>query len=191
LAKSKLKNNEGEWVETLVISEELWKNLIKESHISAVKSLDASEKLLADVGNDKVSAGLYTYAVEEFGKLLLLYQYSPSNQEVTIEFKKIFREHKDKFRVATEYLKKIAPASLVIGGPLFDPAIFDPAIFDTLETIIKNLETRLAIFYCDVSDSGDSIKENPAVEREDLKKAIGELRKVLNNFQVKIKEFAK
>jgi AbiV family abortive infection protein len=187
MANSKLRDGKH-WVKTLPITQNLWKELIQATHASAVRSLDASEKLLSIGGDEAMCAGLYTYAVEELGKLILLDQYIPSNQQVVIHFKKIFREHYDKFRAATEYLRKNAPACLVLKHPIFDTSIFDPKIFDTTETIIKDFETRTAIFYCDIADSGDSVRSIPDVDKELLREAIKELRKVLNVWLIRIQK---
>jgi hypothetical protein len=161
-----------------LISEDLWKQLMQGTLDGVIRQLDASNKLLLNGGNEAICAGLYTYAVEEYGKLLLLKQYVPSNGKVTIDYEKIFRDkrHENKYRVAIENLKKQAPECTILMKGLFDPAMFDPQIFDTTAPIIADFKTRMAIFYCDIADSGDGIKQVPPVAKSLLKNAIDKLK---------------
>lgn len=64
--------------------------------------LDSVERLLQNGGNEAIAAGLYMYAVEEYGKLLLLKNYRPSSGKVTIGYKNEFRNHKAKFDIAVK-----------------------------------------------------------------------------------------
>lgn len=179
-----------DWVETLPITENLWKQLIQETHASAVRNLDASEKLLSNDGSEVISAGLYTYAVEEFGKLLLLVECTALNRQVVVHFKKMFRQHNYKFQAAIEYLRENAPGCLVLSKALFDPSIFDPAIFDTSgATMVKDFETRSAIFYCDIADSGNRIRPTLEVRKDSLERAIKGLRIVLGVWRTIIQKF--
>ena len=52
------------------IEEDLWKQSIKNTYEGTVKKLQSARKLL-EFDKD-ISAGLYTYALEEFGKMILL-----------------------------------------------------------------------------------------------------------------------
>jgi hypothetical protein len=52
------------------IEEDLWKQSIKNTYEGIVKKLQSARKLL-EFDKD-ISAGLYTYALEEFGKMILL-----------------------------------------------------------------------------------------------------------------------
>jgi AbiV family abortive infection protein len=161
-----------------LIPEDLWKQLMQETLDSVIRLLDASNKLLLNGGNEAICAGLYTYAVEEYGKLLLLKQYVPSNGKVTIDYEKIFRDkrHKNKYRAAIENLKKQAPECMILMKGSFDPVFFDPQIFDTTAPIIADFKTRMEIFYCDIADSGDGIKQVPPVDKSLLKNAIDKLK---------------
>ena len=143
-----------------------------------IRLLDASNKLLLNGGNEAICAGLYTYAVEEYGKLLLLKQCVPSNGKVTIDYEKIFRDkrHENKYRAAIENLEKQAPECTILMKGLCNSAIFNSQIFDTTAPIIVDFKTRMAIFYCDIADSGDGIKQVPPVDKSLLKNAIGKLK---------------
>lgn len=169
-----LKDKNGDWVKILEITEELWKSVIKEIPQGILRLLESSERLLDNGGNEAICAGLYTYAVEEYGKLLLLKGYSPIAGKVEIKYKNEFRYHPPKFEKA---IKALPGECLTLSRGVFDPAIFDPAIFDT--GLVANLEARTGVFYCDFLDSGDGIKPVPEVDKELLRKAIGELRKTV------------
>lgn len=158
-----------------LIPEDLWKQLMQGTLDGVIRVLDASNKLLLNEGNEAICAGLYTYAVEEYGKLLLLKQYVPSNGKVTIDYEKIFKRHEDKYQAAIENLTKQAPECTILTRRMFDPAIFDPQIFDTT-AIIADFKTRMAIFYCDIANSGDGIKQVPPVDKSLLKNAIDKLK---------------
>lgn len=142
--------------------------------------VDASNKLLSDEGNEAICAGLYTYAVEEYGKHLLLKQCVPMNGKVTINYEKIFKDkrHENKFNAAIEDFRKQAPECIILAKGMFDPAYFDPQYFDTTAPITVDFKTRMAIFYCDISDSGDGIKQVPAVDKSVLNNAVDKLKTI-------------
>jgi hypothetical protein len=60
----------GKKPEIIDIEEDLWKQSIKNTYEGTVKKLQSARKLL-EFDKD-ISAGLYTYALEEFGKMILL-----------------------------------------------------------------------------------------------------------------------
>lgn len=163
-----LKDKDGKWVENLEIAEELWKRTIEETLHGTVRLLQSAEKLLEGGGDEAICAGLYTYAVEEYGKILLLKQYTPSAGKVTIKFKDLFRAHSKKFGAAADNLPK---ECTTLKGPVFDPRVFDSRVFDTKE-VIADFEARTAIFYCDLLDSADGIRPVPQVDMGRLTKAI-------------------
>jgi AbiV family abortive infection protein len=168
-----LKDKNGKWVETLEITEELWKKIMQETLNGIIKLLDSVEKLLQNGGNEAICAGLYMYAVEEYGKLLLLKHYSPSNGKVKIKYGNEFRSHPAKFGTA---IKNLPNDCITLHKGIFDPEIFDPEIFDTDE--ITDCETRQAVFYSDFTDSGDDVKSVPSVDKNRLKKAINQFKTI-------------
>jgi len=169
-----LKDKNGKWVELLEITEDLWKRSIQETLNGVLKLLESAEKLLDNGGNETICAGLYTFAVEEYGKILLLKQYTASNGKVKIKYRNEFRYHPKKFEIAA---KNLPSECTTLSRGLFDPEIFDPSIFDT-KRVIADLEARMAVFYCDFSDSGDSIKPTPQVDKELLNKVIKKLQTI-------------
>ncbi len=165
---SSLINQKGKWVKYLEIPEELWKRCIQETNDGIWTLLESAKKLLESGGDEAICAGLYTYAIEEYGKLLLLREYNPSDGKVKIEFRDIFRRHDKKFKTAIENLPR---ECTILHRGIFDPKVFDRRIFDT-EDVIADLEARTSAFYCDFVDSGDAIKPVPSVEETLLRKAI-------------------
>jgi len=171
---NRLKGKDGHWVENLVITEELWKKIMKETLQRVLRLLESAEILLDNGGNGAICAGIYTYALEEYGKILLLKQSSHVNGKVKIKYRKGFRYHPEKFRLAINNLPK---ECTTLKKPAFNSKSFDPDIFDT-EEVIADLEARMAVFYTDFLDSGDGVKPIPPVDKKLLKNAINILRKI-------------
>lgn len=169
-----LKDKNGDWVKILVITEELWKKIMKETLQRILRLLESAEILLDNGGNGAICAGLYTYALEEYGKMLLLKQSSHVAGKVKIKYKNGFRHHPTKFRLA---IKNLPNECTTLRRAIFDPKIFDSNIFDT-EQVIADLEARMAVFYTDFLDSGDGVKPIPPVDKKLLKNAIDILRKI-------------
>lgn len=103
-----------------------------------------------------VAGGLYTYAVEEYGKLLLLEGLPEKGGIVSVPHAEIFRRHGKKFKAAHEALPQ---ECRWLGRGLFDPAIFDPRIFDT-EAAEATFSGRTSLLYTDIGRTG-----NPRVAR--------------------------
>lgn len=60
---------------------------------------------LLDV-DESIAAGLYTYALEELGKILLLMQSERTDREVCIEYCSKFTNHRTKFGLSFDYLQQ-------------------------------------------------------------------------------------
>jgi AbiV family abortive infection protein len=160
-----------------LITDKLWKEMIEEITIGRIpRLLDCAERLLLAEGHESVCAGLYTYAIEEYGKLLLLKQYKSINGNVKIEYKKLFRKHELKFKIALEKLPK---ECTTLRKGVFNGDIFDKDIFDVNQT--ADWEARLTAFYCDFTDSADSIKSVPTVDKGLLQDAIRQFKIFMNN----------
>ena len=125
------------------ISEELWNDLKKNTLSGVFRLLESAQKLLENNGEAAISAGLYTYAVEEYGKLMLLSKCNPLDGKVNIDYNALFGgrgSHDLKFEAAIEDLKKQDTECTIITKGVFDPAIFDPEIFDTTAPIIADFK---------------------------------------------------
>ena len=164
-----LKDEKGHWVEILEIGEELRKRIIEETLQGILRLLESAEKLLNSEGNVAICLGLYTFAVEEYGKVLLLKKYTSSNGKVKIQYKNGFRNHDTKFILA---IKNLPSECITVGMFGFDSG-FDEC-FERGETS-SDEEARWAVFYTDILASGDGIKPDPIVDRTLLKNAMRKL----------------
>jgi len=67
-----LKDGKNRWVKYLIITEDMRNKTIEITRQRILKLLDSSQILLDNRGTVTICAGLYTYAVEEYGKIVLL-----------------------------------------------------------------------------------------------------------------------
>lgn len=133
--------------------------------------LDSSKTLLADASPDApdsggplaVAGGLYTYALEEYGKLLLIRSLPEKGGSVSVPYREIFRSHSKKFRAALDALPY---ECRLLGGGIFDPRIFDPRIFDT-DVLEATFSARASQFYTDIDRGGE-----PAASRRPRAKTL-------------------
>jgi len=170
------------------IDEKAWRTLMQVT-LGGIKTILSCAKILLEINEKEnmqvliehpyVSAGLVTYAVEEYGKLLILQTLEPKNGKIEIEYKKLFRTHKVKFEAAHANLPT---KSKTIGKGIFDPAIFDPRIFDT-KAPEPSFEARTAIFYSDIDENGE-IRMMPYVHAKQLRKAIESFEKIIKKIKL-------
>lgn len=116
-----------------------------------------------------VAAALYTYAVEEYGKLLLLGSLPEKGGVVSVPSREIFRSHDKKFNAALEKLP--AECALIRQGP-HDLSIFCPAIFDM--GMDASFEGRTRLLYLDMDPDGNPVAPHSPAPAQ-LAKAIGGL----------------
>src|SRR5437870_13866809 len=93
---SKLKDADNHWVEKLLISKELRDEMIRETAHRMFRKLAAVKEFLGVNGYEDICAGLYTFALEEYGKILHLQSYA-TNDIIEIKYKHGFRHHPTKF----------------------------------------------------------------------------------------------
>ena len=169
-----LKDSKNRWVKYLIITEDLRNKTIEITLQRILKLLDSARILLDNGGPVTISAGLYTYAVEEYGKIVLLRKSRKINGHVRLKYKQGFRDHNTKFRLAVKKLPYECKTLRI--GP-FEPNIFDPTIFDA-ETVIVDFKSRMSVFYTNFLESGVNIESVPLVSEQRLKIAIVTLRKI-------------
>jgi hypothetical protein len=123
---------------------------------------------------DDICAGLYTYAVEEYGKILYLTNLSasPSNNKVKIRYTHDnhgFLDHDHKFDLA---LKALPNSCRVLRGGGFTTTGFTPTGF-TQDTT-ADFETRMSVFYAnfDKNNNYNSILRPIEVDRDLLVNAV-------------------
>jgi hypothetical protein len=182
-----LKNEKGKKPCEIEISVEKWnetKQMIREG---IKKKLDASKRLIE---NDiEVSAGLFIYAVEEFGKLLLLDNGKLKDSKGKIMYKDEFVNHEAKFGKAFDYLQEHNYNNCIV---LNDEGSFNPKSYSWRGYsigLIPETEARLSIFYVDFIYTSENtnnidIKKNPPIDVEILKKGINELESAINELPI-------
>lgn len=165
---------------TVTISDALWKDTQHETVERIFTLLDSAEKLLQNKGNLAVCAGLYTYAVEEYGKLLFLQEDVPQFGKVTVTYKREFCWHPAKIPKA---LSVLPPECKFLKTPLFDPAIFDPNIFDA-KLVKADFEARTTVFYTDFNDTYTALLSPSPVDGGRLLNAIIKLRQIVSGIKI-------
>jgi AbiV family abortive infection protein len=165
-----LKDENGKWPKILWITEDLWKKTIDKTIHGVLRLLESAEILLDNGGNEAISAGLYTYAVEEYGKILVLKQSKHVEGKVEIKYREKFRCHSEKFKKAIDDLPKECKTIGITG--------FEEGFEEGFERkyFLADFEARMDVFYCDFSDSRDGIEPIPPVDKQRLKNAINKLR---------------
>lgn len=120
-----------------------------------------------------VAAGLYTFALEEYGKFLLLYSISQENGKYRIMYRDEFRNHTKKFEKALENIPE--ECKLVHKGS------FGKSFgrgFDTDE--IADFETRLGTFYSDF-DEEQQVQKLPQVDAKSLQNALTKFTEIVED----------
>ena len=89
-----------------------------------IKKLNTSKRLIES--DKEVSAGLYIYAIEEFGKLLLLDNSNCRDGRGIIKYRDEYVNHEIKFSRAFDYLQERDYVNCIL---LNDEGDFDPKSF--------------------------------------------------------------
>jgi hypothetical protein len=149
---------------------------------SIIRNLQAIKEFLKIQGYEDVCAGLYTFAVEEYGKILFLQSCTVTTNN-TIKFhyrrdgRKGFLNHDEKFTRALND-KQLPDACKKLSEGGFTSSGFTPTGFIT--DTPADFEARMALFYADFKD-GNSILEPPRVNRQLLENAVDEFLNLMNN----------
>jgi len=178
-----LKDEKGKKPHELEIPEEKWietKYIIREG---IRKKLNVAKKLVET--DEEVSAGLYIYAIEEFGKLLLLDNSKLKDGKGKINYEKEFVKHEIKFAKAFDYLQERNYNTCIV---LNDEGSYSPESFSWRSFtigLIPKTEARLSIFYVDFVYTNEDTKniaimKNPLIDVKILRKAINELESAIN-----------
>jgi hypothetical protein len=166
------------------IPEEQWKEMMQNvlhgifQKLNAVKSMQNIDMYIA--------AGIYIYAVEEFGKLLLLKNANVLSGMRRIVYDREFLSHARKFKAAFDYLQKNRyDACLVLSDG--DVVISDVVWSDAIIGLIANTEARLSVFYSDFSYDKNLniiVETPPAIDLGFLQKASNELERASREFLI-------
>jgi hypothetical protein len=168
-------------VDDLEIDVELRDKMVSHIQNRIIHNLEAIQKFLQIPGYEEVCAGLYTYTVEEFGKILYLksFSLSPSDSNKTKFPYKMkggkkgtgFLNHYKKFDLALDVLPDTCKILCEGGG--FLASGFLSSGFITDDELIADFEARKRVFFADFKrDTKISIEEPPKVTKALLEKAV-------------------
>jgi hypothetical protein len=166
------------------IPEEHWKEMMQNvlhgifQKLNAVKSMQNIDMYIA--------AGIYIYAVEEFGKLLLLKNVNELDGIRRVIYEKEFLSHTKKFKAAFDYLQANRyDACLVLSEGDVVPS--DVVWSDAIIGLLANTGARLSVFYSDFSYDKNLnviVETPPAIDVDFLQKASNELERASREFLI-------
>lgn len=143
-----LKNQRGDKRKDMDILEQELEQILRLTRDGIVRKLDSARRFI-DIDKD-VSAGLYTYALEEFGKIILLNHSKrvANNTKRKVMYGDEFTNHEQKFPAAFNYLEQKGYAECYLlnnkGGFSSDSFSWS---FDI--GLLAGFEARMSIFYSD------------------------------------------
>jgi len=179
--------------------EKNWQSIISDTLWRIRSLLDATRTLLNDIDEDEdeneyfsttintgyptIAAGLYTFAVEEYGKYLYLKSLEPIDEKYHIDYSNEFTNHNKKFERALSNLPD--ECKLVNLGEGKDTEFDEPDFHDD---IIANFETRLRIFYSDFDPrfANKIPKWEPPVSAKLLKIGVQKLGEITDSEHTKL-----
>ena len=85
------------------ISEHLWQEMIQNVRYGILRKIKSTRQMVAY--DKELVAGLYVYAVEEFGKLLLLKKAVMFNGMRRVIYYEEFVNHRNKFETSFDYFQ--------------------------------------------------------------------------------------
>lgn len=158
------------------------KQLIKNGIIKKLSA--AKQNILIDI---EIAAGIYIYALEEFGKLLLIKESQTVEGKYIIKYRDGFRSHDFKFNKAFDYLQDNGYGECIVlnNEGNFTSNSFSWKSFNI--GLIAQTEARLGIFYVDfVKSENDNyeILKIPTVDHNNLNEAINKLEEVIDIFEL-------
>jgi hypothetical protein len=169
----------------IYISQDKWNETKRTIRDGIIKKLSAKQNLSIDID---IAAGIYIYALEEFGKLLLLKDCKKVDERYIIKYRDEFVNHLIKFSEAFDYLQNNNSDVCIVLNDESSHTYesYSWKIFP--KELLAEIEARLAIFYIDFTESKndkdkDDITKIPNIDKNKLNDAINELGSVINNFE--------
>jgi hypothetical protein len=168
----------------IYISKDKWSETKHTIRDGIRKKLFAAKQILSiDID---IAAGIYIYALEELGKLLLLKDCKKVERYI-IKYRDEFVNHRIKFSKAFDYLQNNNSDECIA---LNDESSYISESYswkNFSKELLAEIETRLGIFYVDFTESKNDkdkyhIMQIPNRDKNKLKDAINELGNVINNF---------
>lgn len=143
---------------------------------SAKTLLEQNIKDNAKVHYEKpyVAAGLYTFAVEEYGKVLLLKSYSLISDKINLNYDE-FLHHPTKFKKA---LEKLPEECRIVNSGDYDSNNYAKSDFNT--DVVADFEARKSIFYSDLAED-NTPKKLPEVNEITLTAALDRFMDIVEN----------
>src|SRR5919108_3686756 len=137
------------------IPEKLWKKMMQHVLDGVFQKLNAVKNM--QTIDLYVAAGIYIYAVEEFGKLLLLKNANVLNGIRRVVYEKEFLSHTKKFKAAFDYFQANRYDSCLVLSE-GDVVPSDVVWSDAIIGLLANTGARLSVFYSDfVYDNNQNI----------------------------------
>jgi len=170
-----LRDSDGDKLPCIDITDHQWDEMKCYIEHGITRKLAAARKMV-DIDKE-LSAGIYLYALEEFGKLLVLHKTEQINDTYRVNYANKFTNHRKKFKCAAEYLQANGYGDCLVLGGGFDPGGYDPKGF--IIAMLADFNSRLSIFYADF-DKGGNVLDLPTVDPEALQKAIDTLELATN-----------
>jgi hypothetical protein len=165
------------------ISKETWNKAIQLIKNRIIKKLSTAKQNI-DIDTE-IAAGIYIYALDEFGKLLLLKECQVVNGKYIIKFRDGFRSHSVKFK-AFDHLQDNGSSECIVSN---DGAFTSDAYSWRSYTIglLEQTEARLGKFYVDfvqLENNEYDISEFANVDRDKLINAINKFEEFINTFVI-------
>src|ERR687898_3446167 len=157
-----LKDSNGHKPSAIELSEDVWKQMMKFIRDGILRKIDAVRHM--QTADKDIAAGLYVYAVEEFGKLLLLRDALSLNCKRKIKYDEGFVNHETKIKKASDYFRSNnfnVCMILAQGCPGHASDVDDGNWDNVIVDLAADTEARLSVFYADFVYDHD---ENPVVE---------------------------
>jgi hypothetical protein len=166
------------------IPEKLWKKMMQHVLDGVFQKLNAVKNM--QTIDLYVAAGIYIYAVEEFGKLLLLKNANVLNGTRRVVYEKEFLSHTKKFKAAFDYFQANRYDSCLVLSE-GDVVPSDVVWSDAIIGLLANTGARLSVFYSDfVYDNNQNIiiETPPTIDLDLLQKASNELERASKEFHI-------
>jgi hypothetical protein len=166
------------------IPENQWKEMMHHVLDGIFRKLNAAKNM--QTIDMYIAAGIYVYAVEEFGKLLLLKNANVLNSTRRVIYEKEFLSHTTKFRAAFDYFQANRYDSCLVlseGDVMPSDVVWSDAILG----LLANTGARLSVFYSDfVYDNNQNIiiETPPTIDLDLLQKASNELERASREFLI-------
>jgi hypothetical protein len=166
------------------IPENQWKEMMQDVLNGIFRKLNAVKNM--QTVDMYIAAGLYIYAVEEFGKLFLLKNANALNGMRRVIYEKEFLSHTKKFKAAFDYFQANKyDACLVLSEGDFVPS--DVVWSDAFIGLLANTGARLSVFYSDFAYDKNLnviIETPPTIDLDLLQKASNELERASKAFLI-------